>query len=72
MANYLTPAEIIKKYPQLLKLNWNDRALGIFLKAKLLLGYYDTNFRAAMIDEESVKALVCFANQVIDSQKLTI
>ena len=71
--NYLTPSEIIEKYPELkYKLNWNTNELGVFLKCKLITGYYDRTKRIAMIDEDSLKTLVEYTNQIIEGQKLTI
>lgn len=71
--NYLTPAEIIEKYPVLEnKLNIGASEIGLFLKCKLLSGFYDRTKRVAMIDEESVLDLVKYINKKIDEQKIIL
>ena len=69
--NYLSPSELIEKYPEVAtKFNWSARELGLFLKCKLLDGYYDRRKRCAMIKENSFLQLVHFVNGLIDSQKI--
>ncbi|PTB98017.1 hypothetical protein C9994_00220 [Marivirga lumbricoides] len=69
--NYLSPSELIEKYPEVAtKFNWSARELGLFLKCKLLDGYYDRRKRSALIKEHSFLELVHFVNSVIDSQKI--
>ena len=71
--NFLTPLEIIEKYPALrYKLNWNASELGLFLKCKLIVGYYDRSKRVAMINEQSVIELIEHTNKTIEQQKLAL
>ncbi|MEM9388861.1 MAG: hypothetical protein AAGA02_00220 [Bacteroidota bacterium] len=68
---YLSPTELILKYPDVAaKFNWSPRELGLFLKCKLLDGYYDRRKRTALIKEHSFVQLVRFVNDVIDNQKI--
>lgn len=70
---YLSPSEIIEKYPVLeTKLNIGAPEIGLFLKCKLLLGFYDRTRRVAMIDEQSVIELVAYINQKIEEQKIIL
>ena len=69
--NYLTPKEIIEKYPDLiLKFNWTPADLGHILKCKSIEGYYDRGRRNSMIKESSLKRLIEFLNANLDSQKI--
>lgn len=68
---YLSPTEIIEKYPVLeSKLNIGASEIGLFLKCKLLIGFYDRTKRVALIDEKSVIELVLYINKKIDEQKI--
>ena len=70
--HYLSPTELIEKYPEVAaNFNWSPRELGLFLKCKLLDGYYDRRKRTALIKEPSFVQLVRFVIQVIDGQKIT-
>ena len=70
---YIMPTELIEKYPEVSsKFNWSIREIGLFLKCKLLDGYYDRRKRTALIKESSFIHLVRFTNQTIDSQKIEI
>ena len=69
--NYLSPTELVEKYPEVAaKFNWSPRELGLFLRCKLLDGYYDRRKRSALIKEPSFVELVSFVNQAIDNQKI--
>ena len=69
--NYLTPKEIIEKYPDLtFKFNWTPADLGQILKCKIIEGYYDRGRRNSMIKESSLKRLIEFLNTNLDSQKI--
>lgn len=68
---YLSPTQLIEKYPEVAsKFNWTPRELGLFLKCKLLDGYYDRRKRSALIKEPSFVQLVRFVNDAIDNQKI--
>jgi hypothetical protein len=70
---YLTPSQVIEKYPELeQKFGWSAKELGVFLKNKLLQGHYNHSSRKSMIKEESLKKLIRFANDQIENQKVTI
>ena len=71
--NYMSPAELIQKYPDVAaKFNWSPREFGLFLKCKLLDGYYDRRKRTALIKECSFIQLVRFVNDVIENQKINL
>jgi hypothetical protein len=73
MKIFLTPTEIFKKYPELQeKLNWTNSDLGIFMKSKLVIGYYNRNKRVTMIEENSLIQLIKFVNASIEEQLLII
>lgn len=66
---YLTPSQIIEKYPELeQKLGWTSKDVGLLLKNKLLQGHYNHSLRKSMIKEDSLKKLVDFANEQISDQ----
>ena len=68
-----TPEEILAKYPELqAKLNWRKQDIGIFLRCKLVRGYYDSKRRVTVIDERSLVELMEFANDNLDKQKVDI
>ena len=70
-STYLSPSEIIDKYPVLEnKLNIGASEIGLFLKCKLLSGFYDRTKRVAMIEEQSVIDLVAYINKKIEEQKI--
>jgi len=70
---YLTPADVIEKYPELFfKHNWSPNVIGSLLKSSLLKGYYDRSRRSSMIEETSVLELIEFINQKIESQKIKL
>ena len=71
--SYLTPAEIVDKYPELeLNFNWDSRTIGLFLRAKLLQGKYNANERKSLIREDSVFKLVEHTNALIEAQKIKV
>lgn len=68
---YLTPKEVVEKYPDLiLKFNWTAADLGHILKCRIIDGYYDRGKRNSMIKESSLKRLIKFLNENLDSQKI--
>ncbi len=70
---YLTPSQIIDKYPELeQKFGWTAKEMGLFLKNKLLQGHYNHSSRKSMIKEDSIIRLIGFANEQIDKQKVHI
>lgn len=70
---YLTPTEIIDKYPELrLHFGWSAKDIGLLFKFRLLHGYYDPTRRKAMIKEDSVRKLVRYANEQIENQKIKL
>ncbi|MDO9185884.1 MAG: hypothetical protein Q7W13_07725 [Bacteroidia bacterium] len=72
-STFLSPSEIIDKYPVLEdKLNIGASEIGLFLKCKLLSGFYDRTKRVAMIEEQSVIELVDYINKKIEEQKIIL
>ncbi len=68
---YWSPEELIRKYPAVTdKFNWSSRELGLFLRCKLLDGYYDRTKRTALIKEPSFIKLIRYTNGTIEDQKL--
>ena len=73
MKMYLTPKEIFEKYPELnAKFNWNNSDLGVFMKSKLVTGYYSRNKRVTMIEENSLLRLIRYVNTTLQEQILTL
>lgn len=71
MKTYLTPTEIINKYPELnLKFKWDARGLGLMLRFGLMDGYYDRTRRTAKISEESLLLLIEYVNNLLEKQKI--
>ena len=69
--SYLSPSEIVEKHPSLQnKLNIGASEIGLFLKCKILIGFYDRTKRIAMIEEQSVIDLVNYINNKIEEQKI--
>jgi len=69
---YLTPAQVIEKYPELEKMfGWSAKEIGMFLKSRLLQGYHNHSLKKSMIEEDSIGNLVNFANALIEMQKVT-
>lgn len=70
---YLTPAQVIEKYPELNSAyGWTAKEIGIFLKNKLLRGYYSNTIKKSMIDEASIADLVDYVNGQVEQQKAKI
>ena len=70
---YLNPEELIEKYPDVIdKFHWSSRELGLFLKCKLLDGYFDRTRRVAQIKEKSFIELIIYTNSCIDNQKVLL
>lgn len=70
---YLTPQEIIEKYPDLaMKFNWGTSEIGTILKCKILDGYYDRGRRMSLIKESSLIKLIRFVNDSIEAQKIML
>ena len=47
---YLTPSQVIEKYPELeQKFGWTAKDVGLLLKNKLLQGHYNHSLRKSMI-----------------------
>jgi hypothetical protein len=67
---YLTPTQVIEKYPELEGFGWSAKEIGMFLKSRLLDGYYNHSLRKSMIEEDSIGKLVDFANDLIETQKV--
>lgn len=71
--HYLTPTEVFEKYPDLQqKLNWSNSDLGVFMKSKLVIGYYNRNKRVTLIEENSLIRLIKFVNSTLEDQLLII
>jgi hypothetical protein len=61
---YLTPKEVLSKYPQLEEVHGiTDHTIGTLLKCHLLWGRYDSGKRHAQIREDSVLRLIRFLDE---------
>ncbi|CAN5728025.1 hypothetical protein BH11BAC7_BH11BAC7_21200 [soil metagenome] len=61
---YLTPKEVLDKYPQLEEVHGiTDHTLGTLLKCHILWGRYDSGKRHAQIREDSVLRLIKFLDE---------
>ncbi len=70
---YLTPKEILEKYPILsLRYDWGTLDLGTMLKCKILDGHYDRSKRMSVIKESSLIRLIEYINNSIETQKIKI
>lgn len=70
---YLTPKEIFAKYPDLKsKFNWTQSDIGLFMRNKLLSGYYSRNKRTSMIEEISLLNLIKYVNGLLEEQILIL
>ena len=63
----------MEQHPNLeTKFGWTAKHLGIFLKCKLLTGYYHTYLRVSMIELNSLYKLIEFTNAQLDTQKVKL
>ena len=70
---YLSPTEVIKKYPELKhKHNWNVSLVSYLLQCNLLKGYYDRAKKTPLVEENSVLQLIGYLNNSIEEQKVII
>lgn len=70
---YLTPTQVMEKYPELeTSFGWSAKEIGIFLKHKMLHGYYNHSLKKSMIDEASIEDLVDYVNGQVERQKAKI
>ena len=63
-AYYLTPDELVHKYPQVESLGWNASKIGIFFSAHLLNGNWNRHANKAFINELSLIELMEYTNAV--------
>lgn len=68
----LTPLEAVEKYPQLLKIGWDENFLGRLLSKGLLTGTYDRKSKVSIIDEGSLIRLAKYHNELKEQQKVQI
>lgn len=61
--NYLTPEELIERYPHTHVIGWTASKIGIFYSAGLLHGHRGKE-RRVLILESSFKKLLRYANEV--------
>lgn len=70
MSAYLTPQELIEKYPDLRnKLQWSPDFISMFLRCKLVNGYYNRNKRVCFIEEASLIRVIGFINSGFEENK---
>lgn len=70
--NFYTPAELVERYPDAKKIGWSATKIGIFFRAGLLLGYYSSSERKAMISEASFVRLVTLRNENVMGRLLRV
>ena len=63
----------MEQHPELhMKFGWTSKHIGVFLKCRLLTGYYNTNLRVSMIELDSLYHLIEFTNKLLDNQKVKL
>ncbi|MGZ4053670.1 MAG: hypothetical protein ACXVPU_04685 [Bacteroidia bacterium] len=68
---YLSPSEILEKYPVEEKFGWTERDIRIFFTKRLLQGRYHA-LRKVLIREDSLIRLIHFTNDQIESQRVNM
>lgn len=70
--NYLTPDELIQKYPQVKDISWTSSKIGVFFSAGLLLGKICKKEKKALILESSFIELIEYYNHVVLKKQLFV
>lgn len=68
--DYLTPEELLNRYPQIKALEWGVVKIGKFYTAGLLQGYRCNKENKSLILESSFINLIQFANNVTKEKEL--
>ncbi len=71
-AYYLTPDELVHKYPQVESLGWNASKIGIFFSGHLLNGNWSRHANKALINEISLIELMEYTNAVSAKRTFSI
>ena len=67
--DFLSPEELIEKYPKAHRLNWTRETIGVFYWSGLLEGYFVKKLKKCFIREKSFRDLMRYAN-VITTKRL--
>ncbi len=67
---YLTPYELIRRYPQVEHMTWNASKIGTFFSAGLLKG--KRKILKSLILESSFLDLVAYADQLVEKRKIDL
>ncbi len=70
--DYLTPEELLRRYPQIKAMEWGVITIGRFYSAGLLRGYRCNKEYKAMISDASFRDFIKFANDVTKEKELDI
>ena len=70
LSNYLTPEELMHRYPQVELLGWSSSKVGTFYSSGLLLGHRCGKEYKALILEPSFQELMDYANLVNDKRRI--
>lgn len=70
--NYLSPEELMHRFPQVESLGWCSSKIGIFFSSGLLIGYRSGKEYKALILESSFIELVEYANGITLKKRIDI
>ena len=69
--SYLTPREVLDKYPQLEEIHgMTEHTIGILLKHHVLWGRYETGKRFCLIKESSVIQFIKYLDNSLEQMKI--
>jgi hypothetical protein len=70
---FLTPTEVLDKYPELAyKFGWTAQLIGVLLKARILSGTYSSSLKKSLVNEKSVVELATYCNEKIEREKVCL
>jgi len=70
--NYLTPEELIQKYPEVKDIGWTSSKIGVFFNAGLLQGRHCKKEKRSLIRESSFIDLIDYYNAVTARNQLFV
>lgn len=68
--DFLTPEELMQRYPQVITLGWCSSKIGMFYNSGLLIGHRSGRESKALILESSFIELMEYVNQVTEKKHL--
>lgn len=70
--NYLTPEELIKKYPEVKDIGWTSSKIGVFFSGGLLQGKHCKREKRSLIRESSFIDLIDYYNVVLAKNQIIV